>query len=84
MTYEILYADDLVLMNESTENLKEKFLKWKEAFESKWLKGNLRKTKVIVSGSKGEVLKSKVDPRTKSGKTVMANSVMCTKCGKLQ
>ena len=30
---EILYADDLVLMSASTENLKEKFLKWKEAFE---------------------------------------------------
>ena len=32
---EILYADDLVLMIESIENLKEKFFKWKEAFESK-------------------------------------------------
>ena len=32
---EILYADDLVLMNKSIENLKEKFFKWKEAFESK-------------------------------------------------
>ena len=42
---EILYADDLVLLSESTENLKEKFLKWKEAFESKGLKVNLKKTK---------------------------------------
>ena len=40
---------------------KEKFLKWKVAFESKWLKANLKKTKVMVSGSKGEVFKSKVD-----------------------
>ena len=79
---EILYADDLALMSESMENLKEKFLKWKEAFESKWLKVNLIKTKVILSSSKGEVLKSKVDPPAKSGKRVMANSVMCTKCGK--
>ena len=30
----ILYVDDLVLMSKSMENLKEKFLKWKEAFES--------------------------------------------------
>ena len=59
---EILYADDLILMSESIKNLKEKFLKWKEAFENKELKVNLKKTKVIVSGSKGEVLKSKVDP----------------------
>ena len=27
---EILYVDDVVLVSESTENLKEKFLKWKE------------------------------------------------------
>ena len=43
---------------------------------------NLRKTKVMVSGSKSEVIKSKVDPCAKCGKRVMANSMMCTKCGK--
>ena len=43
---------------------------------------NLKKTNVMVSGSKGEVLKSKVDPCVKCDKSVMANSVMCTKCGK--
>ena len=59
---EILYANDLVLMSESIDNLKEKFFKWKEVFESKGLKVNLKKTKVMVSGSKGEVIKSKVDP----------------------
>ena len=79
---EILYADDLDLMNENIKNLKEKFLKRKEAIESKELKINFMKTKVMVSGSKGEVLKSKVDPCTKCGKRMMANSVMCTKCGK--
>ena len=30
---EILQANDLILISESVENLKEKFLKWKEAFE---------------------------------------------------
>ena len=79
---EILYADDLVLMSESMENLKENFLKSKEAFESKGLKVNLNKTKVMGSSSKGEVLKSKVDPCAKCGKRVMANLVMCTKCDK--
>ena len=46
----ILYADDLVLMSESMENLK-KILKWKEAFESKRLKVNFKKTKVMMSSS---------------------------------
>ena len=79
---EILYADDLILMSANIENLKEKFLKWKEAFESKRLKMNLMKTKIMVNSSKDEVLKSIVDPCAKCGKRVMANSVMCTKCGK--
>ena len=79
---EILYADDLVLMSESIENLKEKFSKWKEAFESKRLKVNLKKIKVTVSGSKDEVLKSKVESCAKCGKRGMANSVMCTKYSK--
>ena len=44
---------------------------------------NLKKTKDMVSGLKGEVLKSKVDQCTKCGKRVIANLVMCTECGKL-
>ena len=79
----ILYPNDLVLTNESIESLKEKFLKWKKAFESKGLKANFKKTKVMVSSLKGEVLKSKVDSCAKCGKRVMANSLMFTKCGRL-
>ena len=75
---EILYADDLVLVSESIENLYEKFLTWEDStFESKGLKVNLKKTKVMVSGSKGEVFKSKVDSCAKCGQRVM-----CTKCRK--
>ena len=47
---ELLYADDLVLMSETMEVLGNKILKCRKAFESKNLKGNLGKTKVIVSG----------------------------------
>ena len=68
---EILYTNDLVLVNGSIGNLKEKFLKWKEEFKSKRLKVNLKKPKVMVSGSKGEVLKSRVDPCAKYCKRVM-------------
>ena len=58
---EMLHADDLVLMSETMEGLREKFWKWKEAFESKGLKVNLGKTKVVASGAEGEVSVSKVD-----------------------
>ena len=78
----ILFPDDLVFMSESIENLKEKFLKWKEMFKSKVLKVNRKMTKVMVSSLKREVLQDKVDPCAQCSKRVMANSVMCTKCCK--
>ena len=37
-------------MSETIEGLRNKFMKWNEAFESKSLKVNLEKTKVMVSG----------------------------------
>ena len=78
---EILHADDLALTSESMENIKERFLKWKKAVESKKLKINFT-TNMMVSGLKDEVLQFKVDPCTKCGKRVMANLVMYTKCSK--
>ena len=53
LMYEMLYADVLVLVSETMEGLREKFWKWKEAFESKGLKVNLGKTKVVMSGAEG-------------------------------
>ena len=47
---ELLYADDLVIMSEDMENLKKRFCNWKDALESKGLKVNTRKTKVMLSG----------------------------------
>ena len=46
---ESLCAGDLVLMSDTIERLRDKFLKWKEALESKGLKVILGKTKVTVS-----------------------------------
>ena len=43
------YANDLFLMSETIKRLMDNFLKWKEAFESKGLKVNLGKNKVMVS-----------------------------------
>ena len=50
LPWELLYADDLVLMAESIEELKGKVLRWKECMEAKGLKMNVGKTKVMVSG----------------------------------
>ena len=77
---ELLYADDLVIMSEDMEELKERFWNWKDALESKGLKVNTRKTKLMVSGSEGELYKSKIDPCGVCGRRVMANSLLCIKC----
>ena len=44
---ELFYADDLVLLAESREVLMEKIKIWKEGLESKWLRVNIGKTKVM-------------------------------------
>ena len=71
---ELLYADDLVLMSETIEGLRNKFLKWKDAFESKGLKDNRGTTSI----TKGGMSKSKVDPCKVCGLRAKANSVFCS------
>ena len=70
---EALCADDLALISETMEDLKKIFWNWKYALESKGLKVNTRKTKVMVSGSEGELFKSKIDPCGVCGRRVTAN-----------
>ena len=43
---ELLYADDLVLMSETMEDLKKKFWNWKNAMKSKGLKVNTKQNKI--------------------------------------
>ena len=58
---ELLHADDLVLMSKTMEYLKERVCNWKNALESTGLKVNTKKTKMMISRSKGEPFKSKID-----------------------
>ena len=81
---ELLYVDDLVLMSETIEGLRNKFFKWKETFESKGLKVNLGKTNVMVSDriTKDGLSKSNVVPCGVCCLGVKANSVLCVQCGR--
>ena len=76
---ELLYANDLVLMRETIMGLRNKFIKWMEAFESKGLKVNLGKTKMMVSGgiTKDGLSESKVYQCGVYSLRVKANSVLC-------
>ena len=73
---QILYADDLVLMGETMEELRENFDEWKEAFESKGMRVNLGKTKLMVSEMKEETFDSKIDPCGVCEKRVMSDLVL--------
>ena len=84
MLSELLNADELVQMRETIKGSRNKFLKWKESFDSKGLKVNLRKTRVMVSGNitKDGLSKRKVDPWGVCSLTVKANTALCVQCGK--
>ena len=47
--WELLYADDLVIISETLSELLEKFRVWKANLESKGLHVNVDKTKILVS-----------------------------------
>ena len=71
-----------MLMSETIDGLRNKFLKWKEAFESKGLKVNLGKTKVSGGITKDGMSKSKVDPCGFYSLGVRTTSVLCVQRGK--
>ena len=74
----ILYADDMVLMSESLEDSRKRFQRWRRALEGKGLKVNVGKTKIMLSGTEGEITSSKIDPCGVCGKRVGSNAVCCT------
>ena len=75
---EVLYADDLVLMSESLEDLREIFQRRRSALEDKGLKVNVGKTKMMVSGTEGDIVLSTIDPCGICGKRIGSNTVCCT------
>ena len=81
---EFLYADDLVQTSETIKGLRNRFLKWKEAFENKCLKVNLGKTTAEVIGgiTKDSLSKSKVDMFDVCSLKAKVNSALCAQHGK--
>ena len=83
MLQEILYADDIVLLAGSMAELQEKFYGWGSALQSKGLKVNLMKTKVMVSifGQVTVKPSSMKDLCDLCGRKTMANAILCKSCG---
>ena len=71
-----------MLMSESLEDLRERFQRWRSALKSKGLKVNVAKTKMMVSGTEGEIALSKINPCGTRGKRVGSNAGCCIQCTK--
>ena len=80
--WELLYADDLVIIAETLSELLEKFRVWKANLESKGLRVNVGKTKILVSvhNAPKPVDGSKF-PCGVCNKGVGINSIKCLACG---
>ena len=76
LRHESLYADGLIFTSDSMGSILKKLTNWKDSIKSKGLKINNRKTKLMVSGSKGELPTSKIDPYGIRGKMVPTNFML--------
>jgi len=49
--WELLYADDLVVIAENKDDLFKRLNDWKDNMENRGMRVNMNKTKVMISGS---------------------------------
>ena len=83
LPWELLYADDLVLIAETEEELLDMLKRWKEGMELKGLRVNIGKTKVMKCQYRSEqVENSEKYPGGVCRKGVGVNSVLCTRSKK--
>jgi hypothetical protein len=83
LPFELLYADDLVIMAETREALIEKIRMWKQGMESMGLRVNMAKTKVLkCRAESGSCISSGKWPCGVCKKGVGSNSILCNKCTK--
>ena len=81
---ELLYADDLVIMAPTMEQLGRRVADWRASLLGKGLKVNAGKSKVMVGSCCGKmIVNSGKWPCGVCGKGVQANTVQCTVCKKM-
>ena len=80
-SWELLYADELVLRAQTREEVIEMFKRWKGGMEKRGLKINISKTKYLVTAREAkEKVKSGKWPCGCCGKGVGVNSIKCDEC----
>ena len=70
-----------MLICETKEEARRRFVTWRNALESKGLKVNISKTKVMRYARDGAPKEAAVDPCSVWGKRVSVNSIHCATCG---
>ena len=79
---ELLYANDLVLIAETLDLLREKSKLWKDNMKNKALHVNMEKTEVMICEEGLDTVKpSGKYPCSVCIKGVERNSIFCTRCG---
>lgn len=82
LPFEVLFADDLILMTDAEEKLRDKLLTWLTTLEEHGMKVNLDKTKVMECKKHSAVEESAYVkwPCAICKKGVGSSSIQCTKC----
>ena len=79
--WELLYADDLVVIADTMDELLHRLEEWKKHLEAKGLRVNMGKTKVMISGKDLHSLRdSGKHPCGVCRKGVGRNSILCSGC----
>ena len=79
--WELLYADDLSIIDTSLEALKERLDRWKSSMEEKGLRVNMGKTKVMIAGPNLNLLrKTGKHPCSVCLSGTGSNSILYTHC----
>jgi len=83
LLWELLYADDLVVIAETEDDLIKRLNEWKDFVENRGMRVNINKTRVMISGEWQKVMQKAVRwPCGVCGRGVGNNSIQCTSCQK--
>jgi len=83
LPWELLFADDLVVIAETKEDLIKRLNEWKDYVMNRGMRVNMNKTKVMISGEWQKVTQKAVRwPCGVCGGGVGNNSIQCSSCQK--
>jgi len=83
LPWELLYADDLVVIAEMEDDLMKRLNEWKDNMENRGMRVNMNKTKVMITGERQKQVQKAVRWSCGvCGRGVGSNSIQCITCQK--